>query len=141
MQLARVLWLAPDKNWKRKAEELLIAIHLERTLTKQEIFAYYANQVYLGRLGTFSIDGFGEAARASDRPRSHDRMPLPSDALDPSKLHTQFAGDRIGSTEKDVGAIHAIAIMLDAWIARQCNRTEQRARCMFIFKGEMKCLD
>ena len=64
MQLARILWLAPDKNWKRKAEELLITMHLEHRLTKQQIFEYYANQVYLGRLGTFSINGFGEAARA-----------------------------------------------------------------------------
>jgi len=64
MQLARILWLAPDKNWKRKAEELLITMHLEHKLTKQQIFEYYANQVYLGRLGTFSINGFGEAARA-----------------------------------------------------------------------------
>ena len=64
MQLARILWLAPDKNWKRKAEELLITMHLERKLTKQQIFEYYANQVYLGRFGTFSINGFGEAARA-----------------------------------------------------------------------------
>ncbi|MGA3079740.1 MAG: transglycosylase domain-containing protein, partial [Bryobacteraceae bacterium] len=50
--------------WKRKAEELLITMHLEHALTKQQIFEYYANQVYLGRLGTFSINGFGEAARA-----------------------------------------------------------------------------
>jgi penicillin-binding protein 1B len=64
MQLARILWLAPDKNWKRKAEELLITMHLEHQLTKQQIFEYYANQVYMGRLGTFSINGFGEAARA-----------------------------------------------------------------------------
>ena len=64
MQLARGLWLAPDKNWKRKAEELFITMHLEHTLTKQQIFEYYANQVYLGRRGTFSINGFGEAARA-----------------------------------------------------------------------------
>jgi penicillin-binding protein 1B len=64
MQLARILWLAPEKNWKRKAEELLITMHLEHKLTKQQIFDYYANQVYLGRLGTFSINGFGEAARA-----------------------------------------------------------------------------
>ncbi len=64
MQLARILWLAPDKNWKRKAEELLITMHLEHKLTKQQIFEYYANEVYLGRLGTFSIHGFGEAARA-----------------------------------------------------------------------------
>jgi len=64
MQLARGLWLAPDKNWKRKAEELFITMHLEHTLTKRQIFEYYANQVYLGRRGTFSINGFGEAARA-----------------------------------------------------------------------------
>ena len=64
MQLARGLWLAPDKNWKRKAEELLITMHLEHRLTKQQIFEYYANQVYLGQRGTFSINGFGEAARA-----------------------------------------------------------------------------
>ena len=38
MQLARILWLAPDKNWKRKAEELLITMHLEHKLTKQQIF-------------------------------------------------------------------------------------------------------
>jgi penicillin-binding protein 1B len=63
MQLARILWLAPDKNWKRKTEELLITMHLEHMLTKQQIFEYYANQVYLGRTGTFSIHGFGEAAR------------------------------------------------------------------------------
>jgi penicillin-binding protein 1B len=39
-------------------------MHLEHTLTKRQIFEYYANQVYLGRRGTFSINGFGEAARA-----------------------------------------------------------------------------
>ncbi len=64
MQLARGFWLDPDKNWRRKAEELLITMHLEQRLTKQQIFEYYANQVYLGRRGTFSIHGFGEAAQA-----------------------------------------------------------------------------
>jgi len=64
MQLARGLWLDPDKNWKRKAEELLITMHLEHKMTKREIFECYANQVYLGRRGTFSINGFGEAAHA-----------------------------------------------------------------------------
>jgi penicillin-binding protein 1B len=63
MQLARGLWLSPDKNWKRKLEELIITAHLERKLTKQQIFEYYANQIYLGRQGTFSVHGFGEAAR------------------------------------------------------------------------------
>ena len=64
MQLARSLCLTPDKHWSRKFEELLITAHLEDKLAKQQIFEDYANQVYLGRRGTFSINGFGEGARA-----------------------------------------------------------------------------
>jgi penicillin-binding protein 1B len=64
MQLARSLWLGPEKRWKRKLQELLITIHLEQRLTKEQIFEYYANQVYLGRRATFSIHGFAEGARA-----------------------------------------------------------------------------
>jgi penicillin-binding protein 1B len=63
-QLARGLWLNPHKNFRRKLAELLITLELEQKLSKQEIFEYYANQIYLGRRGTFSIHGFGEAAEA-----------------------------------------------------------------------------
>lgn len=63
-QLARNLWLTLDKNWKRKLEELAITLILEQRLTKEEIFEYYANQVDLGRRGSFAIRGFGEAAQA-----------------------------------------------------------------------------
>ncbi|HPQ16833.1 MAG TPA: PBP1A family penicillin-binding protein [Bryobacteraceae bacterium] len=64
MQLARMFWLNPSKTWRRKAAEVLITLHLEQRLSKEEIFEYYANQVPLGRRGSFSIHGFGEAARA-----------------------------------------------------------------------------
>jgi penicillin-binding protein 1B len=64
MQLARGFWLDSEKSWSRKAAELLITLHLEHKLTKQQIFEDYANQVYLGRRGPFSINGFGEASRA-----------------------------------------------------------------------------
>ncbi len=63
MQLARGLWLDRDKSWGRKFRELLIALRLEDKLTKEQIFEYYANQVYLGRTGPFSINGFAEGAR------------------------------------------------------------------------------
>ncbi len=63
-QLARNLWLTSRKTWSRKFDELLITIHLERKLTKQKIFEYYANQVPLGRRGSFAIRGFGEASEA-----------------------------------------------------------------------------
>lgn len=64
MQLARGLWLDPEKRWRRKFSELMITLVLEQRLSKEEIFQYYANQVYLGRSDSFSIHGFGEAARA-----------------------------------------------------------------------------
>jgi penicillin-binding protein 1B len=63
-QLARNLWLDNRKTFGRKFDELLITIHLERRLSKQKIFEYYANQVDLGRRGSFAIRGFGEAAQA-----------------------------------------------------------------------------
>jgi penicillin-binding protein 1B len=62
MQLARGFFLDSDKRWKRKLAELVITAHLEHKLTKQQIFEDYANQVYLGRTGPFSIHGFGEGA-------------------------------------------------------------------------------
>ena len=80
MQLARGFWLDPDKNWRRKIEELLITMHLERKLTKQQIFEYYANQVYLGRHGTFSVNGFGEAARVYFA-KDLSQLTLPESAL------------------------------------------------------------
>jgi penicillin-binding protein 1B len=64
MQLARSLLLTPDKNWRRKISEVAMAVRLEQKLTKQQIFEYYCNQVYLGRHGTFSLHGFGAASLA-----------------------------------------------------------------------------
>jgi penicillin-binding protein 1B len=65
MQVAGTLWLnRADRTWHRKLPELFITLHLERTLTKKQIFEYYANAIYLGNQGSFSINGFGEAAHA-----------------------------------------------------------------------------
>ena len=64
MQLSRAFFLSPEKTVKRKAIEMLIAIELERKFSKQQIFEFYANRVDLGQRGSFTISGFGEAARA-----------------------------------------------------------------------------
>jgi penicillin-binding protein 1B len=64
MQLAREFWLDRDKNWKRKAAEVMITIELEQKLTKKEIFENYCNQISLGQRGSFGIHGFGQAAQA-----------------------------------------------------------------------------
>ena len=64
MQLARGFFLSPEKRIKRKIIEIVITFQLEHRFNKQQIFQMYANQVPLGQRGSFSIDGFGEAAQA-----------------------------------------------------------------------------
>jgi penicillin-binding protein 1B len=63
MQLARSFWLTPEKTVQRKVAEVMITLHLEQKLSKEQIFEYYSNSVDLGRRGSFAIRGFGEAAQ------------------------------------------------------------------------------
>ena len=64
MQISRGFFLTPQKTIKRKLVEMLIAIELEQKFSKQQIFELYANQVYMGQRGSFTINGFAEAAHA-----------------------------------------------------------------------------
>ncbi|MGB6722190.1 MAG: PBP1A family penicillin-binding protein [Terracidiphilus sp.] len=64
MQLARGFFLSPERRLKRKFIEIVITFQLEHRFTKQQIFQMYANEINLGQRGSFSIDGFGEAAEA-----------------------------------------------------------------------------
>jgi penicillin-binding protein 1B len=64
MQLARGFFLSPEKHLKRKIIEIVITFQLEHRFNKKQIFEMYANQINLGQRGSFSIDGFGEAAQA-----------------------------------------------------------------------------
>jgi penicillin-binding protein 1B len=80
MQLARGLLLTPEKRIKRKLIEIVITFQLEHRFSKQQIFEMYANQVPLGQRGSFSIDGFGEAAQAFFGKDVH-QLDLAEDAL------------------------------------------------------------
>lgn len=64
MQLARDMFLTPERNWRRKAAEVMITFQLEQKLNKEQIFEMYCNGVDLGYRGSFTIRGFGEAAQA-----------------------------------------------------------------------------
>ncbi len=80
MQLARNFFLTRRRTFRRKAEEVFLALLLEQRLSKQEIFELYANQVYLGQRGSFSINGLGEAADAYFG-KDVKSLTLPEDAL------------------------------------------------------------
>ncbi len=58
-QVVKALLLTPEKSYERKAKEILLALRLERELTKDEILYLYLNHIYLGN-GAY---GVGTAAR------------------------------------------------------------------------------
>ena len=64
MQVARSFFFTTKREWRRKVKEVLMAIEIDHRFSKQQVFELYANEVYLGNRGSFSIRGFGEAAEA-----------------------------------------------------------------------------
>jgi penicillin-binding protein 1B len=62
-QLVKNFFLTPERTFRRKAQEALLAFVLERRAAKQDILELYLNEIYLGQVGSFSINGVGEASR------------------------------------------------------------------------------
>ena len=59
MQLARNLFLSSEKTYGRKFQEVFLSVQIERRFTKDQIFALYANQIYLGH-GTYGFEAGSE---------------------------------------------------------------------------------
>jgi penicillin-binding protein 1A len=67
-QLAKNLFLTPDRTITRKIQEALLAVWLERRFTKNQILEIYLNRVYFGA-GAYGVDAaahryFDKSARA-----------------------------------------------------------------------------
>ena len=66
-QLAKNLFLKPERTFERKVQEVILAVWLELNLTKREILELYLNRVYLGA-GAYGVDAaahryFGKSAK------------------------------------------------------------------------------
>ncbi|MEZ5666376.1 MAG: PBP1A family penicillin-binding protein [Alphaproteobacteria bacterium] len=66
-QLAKNLFLTPERTIRRKVQEALLALWLEHRFSKQQILAIYLNRVYFGA-GTYGVEAasqrfFGHSAR------------------------------------------------------------------------------
>ncbi len=59
MQLARNLFLSPDRSFHRKIQEALLAMQIERRFTKGQILTLYLNQIYLGH-GVYGFEAASE---------------------------------------------------------------------------------
>ena len=54
-QLARLMFLSPERTFRRKTQEALLAVWLEGQLTKEEILLRYLNTAYFGA-GAYGVD-------------------------------------------------------------------------------------
>lgn len=66
-QVAKNLFLSPERTYKRKIQEVMLALWLEHHFSKDQILELYMNRVYLGA-GTYGVDAaaqkyFGTSAR------------------------------------------------------------------------------
>ena len=62
-QLVKNFFLTPERSYKRKATEAMMALLVEARYDKPEILQAYMNEIYLGQRGSTAIHGVGEAAR------------------------------------------------------------------------------
>lgn len=65
-QVAKNLFLSPERTYKRKIQEVMLALWLEHHFSKDQILELYMNRVYLGA-GTYGVDAaarkyFGKSA-------------------------------------------------------------------------------
>ncbi len=70
-QLAKNLFLKPDRTLERKVQEVLLAFWLEHEHTKDQILEMYLNRVYFGS-GAYGVEAasrryFGKSARETSR--------------------------------------------------------------------------
>ncbi|MEN6508383.1 MAG: transglycosylase domain-containing protein, partial [Smithella sp.] len=66
-QVAKLMYLTPEKKYVRKLKEAILSYRIDKYLTKDEILNLYLNQIYLGH-GTYGIESasigyFGKSAR------------------------------------------------------------------------------
>jgi penicillin-binding protein 1A len=121
-QLAKNLFLSPERSTRRKVQEALLALWLERRFTKDELLEIYLNRVYLGA-GAWGVDAaarvyFGVSARRLYLWQAAMIAGLPQA---PSRHNPRTNPD---------GAIARAADVLAAMVETGAITEEQRARAM-----------
>ena len=54
MQLSKLLFTGSEKTIERKIKDMLFALEIEQNYSKEQIFTFYCNQIYMGH-GTYGI--------------------------------------------------------------------------------------
>jgi penicillin-binding protein 1A len=80
-QLAKVLFLTPDRSFSRKVKEALLALELEKRYSKDRLLELYLNQIYMGH-GAFGVEAaarmyFGKSVQDLSLPEAAMLAALP----------------------------------------------------------------
>lgn len=62
-QLVKNTYLTPERTFRRKYAEAMLAFSLEQRLSKADILALYCNEIYLGQRGVLAVRGVDQGAR------------------------------------------------------------------------------
>ncbi|MGQ0531226.1 MAG: transglycosylase domain-containing protein [Caulobacteraceae bacterium] len=103
-QLAKNLFLTNERSWRRKAQEIAMAIWLEGRFSKDEILALYLSRVYFGA-GAYGIEAAAE--RYFDRPARE--LTLLQSAMIAGLVK---APSRLNPARQDIAAARDRAIMV-----------------------------
>ena len=130
-QLAKNLFLTPDRTLRRKVQEALAALWLEAKFSKRQIFAIYANRVYLGA-GTYGVEAasrryFGKSVR--------DVTLLEAAVLAGLlKAPSRYSPARDPKAAKE-RALHVIRAMLNAGFLNEPDATRARRKRLVLVRS------
>ena len=117
-QLARNLFLTPNQNIRRKAQELILAVWLETKFSKKQILSLYLNRVYFGE-GAYGIEA--AAQRYFNKPAA--QLTLGESALLAGLMKGPSRYSPVSSTDR---AARRASVVLNTMVSTHVITAEQR---------------
>ncbi|MBI1197075.1 MAG: PBP1A family penicillin-binding protein [Phenylobacterium sp.] len=121
-QLARNLFLTPSQNYRRKAQELILAVWLEAKFSKKQILELYLNRVYFGA-GAYGIEAASQ--RYFGKPAS--QLTLGESALLAGIMKGPSRYSPVASTDR---AARRATVVLNEMVEAHFITPEQRAEAI-----------
>jgi membrane peptidoglycan carboxypeptidase len=108
-QYAKLVYLNQNRTFTRKIKELVVAVKLDQTMSKDQILEDYLNTVYFGR-GAYGVAAASQA----------------------------YFGVPVGSLTTSQAAVLASVVQAPSYFANTANTTELQARWEYVLDGMVK---
>ncbi|HEV7474811.1 MAG TPA: PBP1A family penicillin-binding protein [Pyrinomonadaceae bacterium] len=119
-QLVKNTYLTPERTYRRKFAEAMLAIALERRLSKEDIFALYCNEIFMGQRGAVAIRGVEQAARVYFGKEVKD-LTVTEAATIAGMIQgpTRYSPDRHADASKARRNTVLAAMAVDGWLSQE----------------------